>query len=265
MKTLKPKDNMNWMRKGRTGQDCFYSPSCVAFTYATCNSPCCQQQTNPAHCLATTSLTHIRWCWAKSRRSAFFAKAEGLLLQSKTKMLFLWDPVQQGRRASRSHKKILFKVLIKYMKLWFCHPEPCGKRVWGLNISFKNLSPRKWDQIQDFAGETNVRIPAGCDSTRIWLLDRMQQGRLVHFPGSWKCLPLPHTEEACWSLCWGKLIALSGFGDIWTAFVHASAGSWISFGILPMIAGLSPLMSQTNILDFHNSSSHLGKPTPFHV
>lgn len=174
MKTLKPKDNMNWMRKGRTGQDCFNSPSCVAFTYATCNSPCCQQQTNPAHCLATTSLTHIRWCWAKSRRSAFFAKAEGLLLQSKTKMLFLWDPVQQGRRASRSHKKILFKVLIKYMKLWFCHPEPCGKRVWGLNISFKNLSPRKWDQIQDFAGETNVRIPAGCDSTRIWLLDRMQ-------------------------------------------------------------------------------------------
>lgn len=88
MKTLKPKDNMNWMRKGRTGQDCFYSPSCVAFTYATCNSPCCQQQTNPAHCLATTSLTHIRWCWAKSRRSAFLQKQKDCYCSLKPKCYF---------------------------------------------------------------------------------------------------------------------------------------------------------------------------------
>ena len=58
-------------------------------------------------------------------------------------------------------------------------------------------------------------------------------------------------------LIWGALIVLSISGDIQTAFVHASVGSWISFGVLPMIAGLSPLMSQTNILDFHNSGSHL--------
>lgn len=130
MKTLKPKDNMNWMRKGRTGQDCFYSPSCVAFTYATCNSPCCQQQTNPAHCLATTSLTHIRWCWAKSRRSAFFAKAEGLLLQSKTKMLFLWDPVQQGRRASRSHKKL-------FSRYW--------SNTWNSDFAILNLAVKEFE------------------------------------------------------------------------------------------------------------------------
>lgn len=55
---------------------------------------------------------------------------------------------------------------------------------------------------------------------------------------------------------WGELIVLSVSVDIWTAFVHASVGSWISFGVLPMIAGLSLLMSQTNILDFHNSGSH---------
>lgn len=44
-------------------------------------------------------------------------------------------------------------------------------------------------------------------------------------------------------LMWGELIVLSVFGDIQTAVVHASVGSWISFGVLPVIAGLSPLMS----------------------
>lgn len=56
-------------------------------------------------------------------------------------------------------------------------------------------------------------------------------------------------------LIWGELIVLSGFGDIRTAFVHALVGIWISLGFLPTIAGLSPLMSETNILDFHNSGS----------
>lgn len=40
---------------------------------------------------------------------------------------------------------------------------------------------------------------------------------------------------------WGELMVLSGFGDIQSAFVHASVGSRISFGGLPVIAGPSPL------------------------
>lgn len=58
------------------------------------------------------------------------------------------------------------------------------------------------------------------------------------------------------NLMWGEEIVLSYFGNIWTAFVHAPVGSKISFGVLPMVAGLSPLVFQTIILDFHNSGPH---------
>lgn len=86
------------------------------------------------------------------------------------------------------------------------------------------------------------RIPAGFDSTRVWLLLRTQQGGLVLFPG--RQMPsLAPLRGSALEFMWGELIVLSGFGDIQTVFVHASAGIWISLGFLPMIAGLSPLMS----------------------
>lgn len=48
------------------------------------------------------------------------------------------------------------------------------------------------------------------------------------------------------NLTWGEEIVLGYLGDICTAFVYASVG----FGLLSMIVGLSPLVFQTNILDF---------------
>lgn len=102
-------------------------------------------------------------------------------------------------------------------------------------------------------------LAVGAQRSGSWLgCSKGGGGGLVH-------LLYPTQEKTHWSLCWGKLTVLSGFGDIGTALVHALVGSGIGFGALLMIAGLSPLTSQTNILDFHYSSSHLGKPTYFCV
>lgn len=71
-------------------------------------------------------------------------------------------------------REIVLKALIKDLKLIFLPSEAQGRRDLGLNISFKSQLPRKWAHIQGFAGEMNGRVPAGCGSTKIWLLVRMQ-------------------------------------------------------------------------------------------